>query len=102
MIRAALIGLALGLLIAAGGTWQGYRHGIEVEAGRHAATLAKAQAATFAAAELASRIEGARLATQQRADDLARDLEDQAHADTTPGCGLPRARVLRLNRYGAP
>lgn len=48
MMRAALVGLALGLLIGAGGAWQAYRHGVEVADGRHAAALAQAQADNIA------------------------------------------------------
>ena len=75
--------------------WQG----VKFSDGRHAVLQAKAQAATFMAAELASRREAERLAAQSMADQLARELEDMANADPASGCGLPSGRVLRLNRY---
>lgn len=66
--------------------------------GAHAAALAKAQKATIRAAEQASRTEAARLALQAERDDLARELEDAAHADDDATGGLPRSRVDRLRQ----
>lgn len=97
VIRGALMGLALGLLIAAGASWQAYRHGIEVADGRHAAQLAEAQAAQFKAAELASRKEAERLALVEANRILSRQYEDAAYADppAVAEC-LPEPRRLRL------
>ena len=102
MIRAALIGFALGLAVAATSSWWAYGQGQAVCQTAQARAVAAAQAKQFAAAELASRNEAARLAAVQLANDLARDLEDQANADPTAGCGLSAGRVRRLNRYAAP
>jgi hypothetical protein len=95
--RAALYGLALGLSIGAGGAWVSYRHGIEVADGRHANALAQAQAAQFAAADLASRKEAARLALVEANRILSRQYEDQAYAEppAVAEC-LPEPRRLRL------
>lgn len=93
MIRAALAGLAVGMLAA----WWAYGHGIEVAGGRHAADLARAQSAQFAAADLASRKEAARLALVDANRMLSRIFEDQAYAEpaTIADC-LPEPRRLRI------
>ena len=49
--------------------------------GRHAAALARAQADAIRAADMASRKEADRLAAEDEALRLARELEDAAHAD---------------------
>lgn len=66
--------------------------------GAHAVALAQAQKATIRAAEQASRTEAARLALKAERDDLARELEDAAHADDDATGGLPRSRVDRLRQ----
>lgn len=98
-MRNALYGLCVGLMIAGYGSWRSYHLGIEITEGRYATELAKSQAAMIAAADLASRKEAERLVAQQAADEMARDLEDQANADQTGGCTMPLSRVMRLNRY---
>lgn len=63
--------------------------------------LSARQAAELAAkraADVASDREAARLAAEAARADLARQLEDMAHADNDTRGGLPRARVDRLRQ----
>lgn len=88
--------------VAAAGGWQarGWREGAEAAAELRLALDARIAADKRAAAADAALgvAEVARLTEQRRADDLARELEDAANADTISGGGLPRARVERLQR----
>jgi hypothetical protein len=85
------IAAALVLLLTGAAYLWGRQDGRALCEGAHAAALAQAQAATI-------RIEAERLAIQAERDALARDLEDQAHADPVrnPDC-LSADRVRRLN-----
>jgi hypothetical protein len=96
MIRAAPLFLAL--LIIPIAYWLGMEDGRIRAVARHQAELATARAATIRAAEAASRAEAARLSIEAERDALARDLEDQAHADTDATGGLPLGRVERLRQ----
>lgn len=97
MTRLGITAAAVLMLIASAYLW-GRHDGRALCEGAHAAALAQAQAATIRAAEQASRIEAARLAMQAERDDLARELEDAAHADDDATGGLPRSRVDRLRQ----
>ena len=88
---------ALACLVSAFGT--GWRLGAGSAEDRHLAALARVQAEALEAAHAAAAIEADRLVAEAQAADLARQLEDMAHADPATGCGLPAGRVLRLNRY---
>lgn len=89
IIIAAGLGLLAGFAI--GDTRATARAGLQ-----HAAALAEAQAQVIRAAELASRKEAMRLSLEAERDALARDLEDQAHAQPAGGICLPAERVRRL------
>lgn len=92
--------LMLGALVGLAGAFGwGWHLGSGVVRDQHRAALAEAQAAAMDAAQAQAAIEAERLAAEAQAADLARQLEDMAHADPATGCGLPAGRVLRLNRY---
>lgn len=97
MTRIGITLVAVLLLSGAAYLW-GRNDGRALCEGAHAVALARAQAATIRAAEQASRTEAARLALQAERDDLARELEDAAHADDDATGGLPRSRVDRLRQ----
>jgi hypothetical protein len=88
---------ALALALASGLWVHGQHTGRTSCEGRHAAELARAQAAAFRAAEEASRKEAARLEAEAARDAADQALEDIAYAEPpSSGCGLPASRVLRL------
>jgi hypothetical protein len=77
----------------------GYRMGVNVEAGRAAVSLAKAQKDAFRAAEIASEAEEKRLNAEfQRAQAMIQ-LEDEANADANANlvCLGPDS-VMRLKK----
>lgn len=89
---ASLIGVLLSGAI-------GYRMGVNIEAGRAAIALAKAQKDAFRAAEIASEAEEKRLNAEfQRAQAMIQ-LEDEANADANANlvC-LGADSVLRLKK----
>lgn len=62
------------------------------------AALVRAQAQQMQAADLASRKEAERLASEAARADLSRQLEDAANAQTPSSACLPLSRVVRLNQ----
>lgn len=91
LARCAVTACRILCALALIGVGLAYAKGRADNEARHvAAALVQAQADAAATAKLAAAEEANRK--------LARALEDQAYAETaSAACGLPRARVLRLN-----
>lgn len=94
------LGLALGavLMLLAGAYLWGRHDGEAFCEGRHAAEMARAQAATIRSAEQASRKEAERLSLEAERDLLLQELEGQAYADQENSCGISAGRVDRLRQ----